>query len=235
LRKLLIVAERYGQPIRLLGGEVFRLDDLSVGPGEIGAQLSKLALRRATSEREPHAAEIGLSIAECVALADCSEQIGAERQRQRCVDVVEQDDDRRRRVRQHEVPAEPDEATLVDGIASRPPRADVDTELELRGDALGDEPQAGVGSRAALLRDAAEIDRRNERAAGSEGARGAVQQTGFTDASSAEHAARPLCAQGVEELPIRRALDVTRPFRLYWAADHEKFRGLDHTRHPARL
>jgi hypothetical protein len=51
----------------------------------------------------------------------------------------------------------------------------------------------------------------------------------------AEHAAQALRPQRLCEPTICRAVDVAPPFGLNRAADDEKFRGLDHTRHSARL
>jgi hypothetical protein len=62
-----------------------------------------------------------------------------------------------------------------------------------------------------------------------------VQKARLTDRDGTEHEAQALGAQGSVELSIGRALDVAKALGLDRTADDEKFRGLDHTRHAARL
>ncbi len=130
-----------------------------------------------------------------------------------------------------------DETIPAARIARAPPRVDVDSELELRRDARGDETQRAVRCFAALLGDAPQIDVGDQRARSAQRLGGAVQQARLADRERAEHAAQALRSQRVREPSIRRALDVAPPFGLNRAADDEKLRGLPlgHTRHAARL
>ena len=131
-----------------------------------------------------------------------------------------------------------DEAIPAAGIARVPPRVDVDSELELGGDARGDETQRAVRRFAALLRDAPQVDVGDQACPHARSVvGGAVQQARFADRERAEHAAQALRSQRVREPTIRRAFDVAPPFGLNRTADDEKLRGLPlgHTRHAARL
>ena len=81
LSELLVAAERNGEPIRLLGREIFGLDELGFRCAQSGARLLELALRRAARERESQASEVALAAAVRVATADGIEQVCGERQR----------------------------------------------------------------------------------------------------------------------------------------------------------
>ena len=111
---------------------------------ESGHACRKRAQRRAAREHERQPREVGLATAAFVAAADCVEKIRRERQIERSVDLVDEHDDRRRRVRQDDFPEKLDEPILGDRVVFAPPRADVDFELELRGDALGDAAQTTI-------------------------------------------------------------------------------------------
>ena len=94
---------------------------------ESGSVVRELALRRATREHERQPSEVGLAAAAFVAGSDCVQKIVRERQVQRRVDVVDEHDDRRRRVRQDYFPEKFDEPIFGDGIAVVPTRRPTST------------------------------------------------------------------------------------------------------------
>jgi hypothetical protein len=151
----------------LLSAEICGLDDLRFGKRRSGTFRQERALRRATREHETQPGEIGFAAAALVTPADSVEKFRREGQLERGVDLVEEHYDGRRRVREHDLPEELDEPVFAYGVASIPPRADIDAEIELGVHTLRDSAEPCVFAIDLIeIGNVAEIHRRDERAGG---------------------------------------------------------------------
>jgi len=188
-------------------------------------------------EREHQTRVVGLARAALVARLDRAEQLAAERQLDRALDLVEHDRDRGRRVREHDVPEEIGEATLArDGGALSPPARQVDVQAQLVHDAVRDRicPALDIGIIAARP-EIREADDGDELPVGAQGARGARQQARLARAVRPEHVAKTTRSQRCVELFVGSTHDIRGAIRRNRTADHEKLCRLHDLGHGAEI
>ena len=188
-----------------------------------------------SEQHERQSAVVGLALAPRAARLDRGEQLAAERQRERLLDLVDENGHRGRRVGEHHLPEEVGEAAVrrERGFLA-PPSLQIDVEVQIVRDAMRDaeRPALGIGVVAARA-ELREIHDRGEAARLAQRARHAHHQAGLADRARAEHAAILARADRGRELSIRRPFDVARAIRLHGTADNEEFRRLDDFRHEA--
>ena len=235
LRLRALAAEAKRERVALLGREVRRGDhDRARTPRIAGLEI---LARRNAREREREPRIVRLPRAPLVAPLDRAEQLAAERQRKRPLDVVEHDRDRRRRVREHDLPEEIDEAGLARERGSlAPPVRDVDAQVQLVDDPIRDRVRPTLDVRVLpARRELREVDLGDELGGLAQRAGGAPEQARFAGQTRVEHEDVVARAQRGLERAVRGAFDVAQPVRLHRAADHEKLRRLDDLRHSRRL
>src|SRR5690606_12167181 len=189
---------------------------------------------------EPGAVEprvVRIADAPRVARVDRRVELLRERQREGALDLVDEDRDRHRRVRQHDVREELREPLLAGERALLlPPALQIELEAQLAQDAIRDRvaPARG-GTGLAVGRDLAEVHDGGKLTVTPQRADRARHQARLSGRARGEHVTEALLADAPQQLRVGRALDVARPIRLDRPADDEIISGLGYLRHSGAI